>query len=83
MHTIRGKIEIVARVHVDAEGNVSSALLEHRGSSHYFATRTLDAVKKWKFRAPQQNGKPVPSEWNVKFELRRDGLTATPSQLKP
>lgn len=83
MGTIRGKIEIDARLHVDAQGNVSGASLTHRGSSHYFATRVLDAVRQWKFRAPVRDGKAVASEWTVRFALRRSGLEATPEQIRP
>ena len=83
MHTIRGKIDITARLRVDPAGNVTSATLEHRGSSRYFATRALDAVRGWKFKAPQQDGHPVPSEWNVHFELRRSGIDADATQVHP
>lgn len=83
MGTIRGKIEIDARLHVDAQGNVTGASLSHRGSSRYFATRVLDAVRQWKFRAPVRDGRPVASEWTVRFALRRSGLEATPEQIRP
>jgi TonB family protein len=83
MRTIRGKIEVTARLHVDASGSVTSATLERRGSSRYFATRALDAVRKWRFKAPAPDGHAVPSEWTVKFEFRRDGIVATPTEVRP
>lgn len=83
MRTIHGTIAIIARVHVDASGNVTSASLEHRGPSRYFATRALDAARNWKFRSPQQNGSPVPSEWNLHFDFRRSGINIQPEQVRP
>ncbi len=83
LRTVHGTIDITARLHVDADGSVSGATLEHRGPSHYFATRALDAAKKWKFKAPQQDGHPVASEWNLHFAFRRSGIETTPAQVRP
>jgi TonB family protein len=83
MHTIHGRIEITARLHVDENGSVTSATLERRGSSHYFASRALDAARNWKFKAPVQDGHALPSEWNLRFEFRHDGVNMTATQMRP
>jgi TonB family protein len=82
-HTIRGTVDVVVRLHIDPSGNVVAASLDRRGTSRYFAAHALDAARNWKFRAPQQDGQPVFSDWKLRFEFRRSGVTITPEQVRP
>ncbi len=71
--TIHGKVDVNVRVNVDANGGVANARFDSRGASRYFATRALDAARKWRFKPPQRNGQPVPSVWILRFQFRRNG----------
>ncbi len=73
LRTIHGRIKIVALVVVDRSGTVIAAHLKNTGPSYYFAGRTHDAAKKWKFApAPDQGTR----EWLLRFEFTRSGVTA-------
>lgn len=83
LNTIRGHVVVGVQVQVDPNGNVSSAELENRGPSHYFANLALDAARNWKFRAPQSGGRPVPSEWLLRFGFARSGTDVTSTEKTP
>ena len=83
MRTIHGKLKIRIKVSVDSSGNVVLAKFDSRGPSKYFAERTLEAARQWKFNPPQVDGRGVPSEWILKFEFTRSGATVHPAQTFP
>lgn len=83
LNTIRGHVVVGVRVQVDANGNVTSADLESRGPSHYFANLALDAARNWKFRPAQTGGHPVPSTWLLHFGFARSGTDVTPVEKTP
>jgi TonB family protein len=74
-NTIEGTIKINVRVSVDSTGAVSDARLERRGPSEYFARKTMEAARKWKF-APN-----AARAWVLHFELRRSGTRAIPQPI--
>ena len=83
LRTIHGKVKIRVKVTVDSSGNVTLAKFDSRGPSRYFADRTLRAAQQWTFKAPQIDGKSVPSEWMLKFEFERSGASVRPAQTFP
>jgi TonB family protein len=80
LRTVQGKLKIRVKVTVDSSGNVVLAKFDSRGPSKYFAERTLEAARQWKFNPPQVDGRRVPSEWILRFEFTRSGATVHPTQ---
>jgi TonB family protein len=81
--TIRGRVRVGVRAHVDAAGNVSNAELDSPGPSKYFADLGLKAVRRWEFSPPEIGGRSVPSEWLIRFEFSQSGAKAFPKQIAP
>lgn len=81
--TIRGKVDVNVRVDVDASGAVGNARFESHGPSRYFATRALEAARKWKFKPAERDGKAVPSAWLLRFQFRRSGPEVTATEVAP
>lgn len=81
--TIHGKVEVTIRVDVDPDGRVSEAVLTSPGHSRYFANKALEAGRKWRFRAPQQNGNSRSSVWRLHFIFTRARMEATADEITP
>jgi TonB family protein len=81
--TIHGTVKVRIKVNVDRSGNVEDAEIESRGPSKYFARVALDAAQRWKFKPAEVGGRGVLSTWVIRFEFRRDGTKAVPTQLLP
>jgi TonB family protein len=77
-HTIQGRIRTRVRVDVDASGSVVAAKLESAGPSQYFANKSLEAARKWKF-APSQ----AETVWVLKFAIGRTSTSVQSTQTKP
>lgn len=82
-NTITGHFNVVARVEADAAGNVVEATLVSPGPSRYFASHALEAARRWKFNPPQADGKPVASEWILRFQFGRSNIQAFPTETTP
>lgn len=82
-NTINGKVRVTVKVDVDASGKVTRAHLESPGPSHYFAKIAADSATRWRFRAPQQNGQPVASQWYLRYAFGRSGTEVQPTQVSP
>jgi len=83
LRTIHGKLKVRVKVTVDSSGNVTVANFDSRGPSRYFADRALRAAKQWTFKPPQVDSQGVPSEWMLKFEFDRTGVSVHPAQTFP
>jgi len=81
--TVHGKVKVNVQLSVDASGNVTLAKLSSAASSHYFANKSLDAAREWKFTPPQVDGQPSPSTWQLRFEFGRGSTQVIPSEIKP
>ena len=81
--TIRGRVGVRIRVDVDAEGNVSGAGFDVRGSSRYFSSKALEAAREWKFKPAQVDGRAMPSIWMLRFEFRRSGPEVNAEEVSP
>jgi TonB family protein len=79
--TIHGKIKVSVRASVDNAGNVSAAVLDHAGSSRYFANLALEAARRWKFTPPQKDGQTLSSKWLLRFQFTRTGTEASAEQV--
>ena len=81
--TIQGKVRVSVKVHVDESGNVTAATFDSPGPSKYFADRVLQAAQQWKFRPPQMNGRNVPSDWTLRFEIDPAAINIYPTEVAP
>jgi TonB family protein len=82
-NTIQGKIRVSVRVAVNPEGEVKEASLASAGPSRYFANKALEASRRWKFRPAEVDGRPVSSEWMLRFQFGRTGTEVVPTESKP
>jgi TonB family protein len=80
--TIHGTVRSVIKVHVNADGSVSSAEVASSGSK-FFSTAALDAAKKWDFAPAKIDSHAVPSEWLLHFDFTQTGTKVTPLATKP
>jgi TonB family protein len=81
--TIRGKVRLSVEVNVDESGNVTQATLDAPGPSQYFADRTLAAAQLWKFAPAKIDGRNVPSQWLLYFEIDPATTAVHPKQTAP
>jgi eukaryotic-like serine/threonine-protein kinase len=81
--TIRGKVRLSVKVNVDESGTVTQATLDAPGPSQYFADRTLAAAKLWKFAPAKLDGRNVPSQWLLYFEIDPATTAVHPKQTAP
>jgi serine/threonine protein kinase len=81
--TIRGKVRVSVRVHVDESGRVTAAAFDAPGPSQYFADRTLEAAKLWLFAPAKIDGHNVPSDWLLRFEIDPAATSVHPEQKAP
>lgn len=81
--TIQGRVKVKVRVDVDPSGNVVEAKFESAGPSKYFANKSLEAARHWKFTPPQADGQAVASQWVLKFAIGKTSTTVQPNQAKP
>jgi len=79
--TIRGKIKVTVRVHVDPSGSVVGAKYVSPGPSKYFAEQALQAARRWKFSPPKVDGQDAASEWTLRFEFGRSGTRAVAARV--
>jgi TonB family protein len=80
LSTINGTVRVLVRVHVDPVGNVTAAEFDSPGPSKYFADLSLRAAQRWQFVSPVSEGHSLPSQWLIRFEFTRSGVTAIPAQ---
>jgi protein TonB len=81
--TIHGKFELAIRASVDADGAVSNAVLDSPGPSRYFANLAIQAVRQWKFKAAQVDGRAVPSVWVLTFQFSQASTEVAPVEVSP
>ena len=83
LDTIQGHIRVAIDVQVDADGKVAAATVASPGPSRYFANQALEAARNWKFRAAEQNGRPVANRWTLLFRFGPEGTTVTTAETAP
>jgi|HubBroStandDraft_1064217.scaffolds.fasta_scaffold02002_7 outer membrane biosynthesis protein TonB len=81
--TIRGKVRVSVKVHVDESGRVTQAAFDAPGPSQYFSDRTLEAARLWLFAPAKMDGHNVPSEWVLRFEIGPTAINVYPAQTAP
>jgi TonB family protein len=82
LRTIHGTVRVRVRIYVDPAGNVERARVESGGPSRYFANKSLEAARQWKFDSPVTNNKTVPSEWDVEFQFTSRGSKVREKQTR-
>ena len=81
--TIRGTVRVSVKVHVDETGRVTGVDLDSAGPSQYFADRAVKAAQLWKFTPAKMNGRNVPSEWLIRFEIDPSLINVHPTETAP
>jgi TonB family protein len=81
--SIRGKVRIEVKVHVDSSGSVTGAELISPGPSKYFADLTMKSARRWEFTPAKINGQYVPSEWILRYEFTNSGVRAYSEETAP
>jgi TonB family protein len=81
--TIRGTVRVSVKVSVDESGAVTQAAIDSRGPSQFFADRALQAAQHWKFSPAKQDGRPVPSEWLIHFEIDPANINVHSTETAP
>ena len=71
--TIRGRIRLRVRAHVDRSGNVTRTDLVSAGPSKYFSRLVMDAAREWRFVPSAQGGE---RRYMLHFDLTRQGNSA-------
>jgi eukaryotic-like serine/threonine-protein kinase len=83
MRTISGTVKVSVRLAVNENGIVTDATLASVGPSNYFASKSLEAARRWKFKPAQVDGHAAPSDWTLEFQYRRSGIKVVPEQKTP
>jgi TonB family protein len=81
--SITGKIRVRVNLAVDDSGKVSDAHFITPGPSKYFASRAMEAARRWTFVPPQVNGQAVASKWTLHFEFGRKGTNISAEENSP
>lgn len=80
---IRGMVRVNVRVRVDPSGGVAAATLDSRTPRNYFATRALQAARRWKFKPAKLHSQRISSEWMLRFQFKRIGTKVLPIPTSP
>jgi TonB family protein len=83
LRTIQGTVRVKVRVDVDSSGSVVGAKFDSAGPSKYFASRALEAARRWEFSPAEVDGRKVASEWVLRFEFARNSAKAFPTPAAP
>ncbi len=83
MKTINGTLRVTVQLQVDANGAVTSVALLSPGPSKYFAGKSLEAARHWKFKPAQGDGQAVPRTWTLEFQYKQSGIHVVPVQFAP
>jgi TonB family protein len=83
LKTITGTIRVAIRLEVDENGNVTDASFDSAGPSRYFANKSLEAARQWKFKPAQVEGRAVPSVWLLHFQFKQSGINVAPEKTAP
>jgi TonB family protein len=83
MKTINGTLRVTVQLEVDANGAVTSVALLSPGPSKYFAGKSLEAARHWKFKPAQVDGRGAPTTWTLEFQYTQSGIHVVPKQFAP
>ena len=83
MRSISGTVKVSVRLSVDSNGNVTDATLESPGPSKYFAGKSLEAARHWKFKPTQVDGRAASTTWTLEFQYTQSGIHVVPKQFAP
>ena len=81
--TVRGRVRVSVKVHVDQSGNLAGAELDSPGPSKYFAELALQAARRWEFAPAKMDGSAVPTDWIVRFEFSQLDTKVFSAQTTP
>lgn len=81
--TIRGTVRISIKLFVDELGSVTNVTFESPGPSQYFADRAMQAAQLWRFSPAKMDGRTVPSEWVIHFEIDSATINGRATETAP
>lgn len=70
--TIHGRFNVVVRVSVNPNGEVSDSRFESAGPSAYFGRLSMNAARRWTFARAAEPAR----DWVITFQYSREGVTA-------
>ena len=77
---MRVPVEVILRVLVNQDGEVSEAAYVSPGPGNYFARQAQRAAQTWEFTPPIRNGEPERSVWTLRFYFDREKIEVTATQ---
>ncbi len=77
LKTINGTLRVSVQLTVGEDGKVTGATLVSPGPSKYFAAKSLEAARQWKFKPA------LAGAWILEFEYRRDGIHVAAQPAAP
>jgi TonB family protein len=80
-NTIQGKIRVSVRVAVSPTGEVTNAVLTSPGPSRYFASKAVEAARRWKFKPAEAGGRATAREWMLRFQFGRKSTEVIPTEV--
>lgn len=83
IRTIHGKVQVEVRVEVGPDGGVANADFISPGVSRYFASRAMEAARRWRFSPARAGRQAVRSVWTVRFVFRQSGTEASAKETSP
>jgi eukaryotic-like serine/threonine-protein kinase len=83
LKTINGTLRVSVELTLGPDGFVTGATLQSPGPSKYFAGKSLEAARHWKFKPAQVNSPTAPSNWILEFQYTRSGIHVVTEQTAP
>lgn len=77
MKTINGTLRVSVAITVGADGLVTDATLTSPGPSKYFASKSLEAARHWKFKPDAAGG------WTLEFQYKQNGIHVVAQPAAP
>jgi TonB family protein len=78
MKTINGTLRVTVQLAVDANGLVTGTTLQSAGPSKYFAAKSLEAARRWKFKPSS-----APANWTLEFQYKQSGIHVVAEPVAP
>ncbi len=78
LKTISGTLRVAVQLTVGADGTVTDAALTSAGPSKYFAGKSIEAARHWKFKPAE-----APSTWTLEFQYTQSGIHVVAQPAAP
>jgi TonB family protein len=76
-------LEVRVQARVNSSGTVVDARLVEPGPSRYFATRSLEAARHWKFDPLPVDRPAAAQDWLLRFDYTSNGAEVSGAPVTP